>query len=74
MKSKGKQSPTEDLPTVREVLDKLLTPGSALIYPEERITFNSKLSPVKSLQVRICSTEADNQRILHTLHKRVRQL
>ncbi|OGD74857.1 hypothetical protein A2228_03305 [Candidatus Collierbacteria bacterium RIFOXYA2_FULL_46_10] len=68
MKNKGNQSTTEDLPTVREVLDKMMTRGTALLYQEEPIIFNNKFSPVKSLQVQICSIEGDNQAILHKLH------
>lgn len=68
MKNKGTQPNTEDLPTVREVLDKLMTRGTALLYPEEPIIFNNKFSPVKSLQVQVCSIESTNQAILHKLH------
>jgi len=68
MKGKGKQLSTEEVPTVRAVLDKLLTPGTALFYPGTEIVFSNQLSPVKSLQVRICSTEADNMAVLHKLH------
>jgi len=72
MKNKGKQSQTKDLPTVRELIDKWMTPGTALEYTEEPIIFSNKLSPIKSLQVRIYSTEANNQAVLHKLHSLTR--
>ncbi len=72
MKSKRKQSQIEDLPTVRALIDKWMTPGTALEYTEEPIIFNSKLSPVKFLQVTVRSTEADSQAILHKLHSLTR--
>jgi hypothetical protein len=72
MKNKRKQLETEGLPTVRELIDRWMTPGTALEYTEEPIVFNSKLSPVKFLQVTVRSTEADSQAILHKLHSLTR--
>jgi len=72
MKNKGEQLQTEELTTVRELIDKWITTGTALTCSEGPIMFNSKLSPVKFPQVQISSTEASNQRILHKLHAKTR--
>ncbi len=61
---------TEELPTVEELLEQYYTHGTRLQlkYQEKEIIFNNPLSPVKSLQVNICSTETQHQTALHKLH------
>lgn len=72
MKNKNKQS-IDQLPTVLESLEKLITPNTVLVYPEKEIIFeNNKLSPVKSLKVNICSIETQDMAILHRLHTQTR--
>ena len=63
------------LPTITEALDRLLTRGTVLKYPERQITFNeSRLSAVKSLEVNICSTETEDMALLHKLHTKTREV
>ena len=63
------------LPTITEALDRLLTRGTVLKYPERQITFNeSRLSAVKSLEVNICSTEANDIALLHRLYTKTREI
>lgn len=72
MKNRKKQ---EDLPSVVEVLDKLMTPHTVLTYSEKEVEFRSPQSAVKSLKVTITSTEALDQKaisILHKLHTQIR--
>jgi len=64
-----------EMPTVLEVLEREMTPGTMLVYPEKEIVFpNSQLSPVKSLKVNITSIESKNTEVLHKLHSQTRQL
>jgi len=62
------------LPTITEALDRLMTRGTVLKYPERQITFNeSRLSAVKSLEVSICSTESQDIALLHKLHTKTHE-
>ncbi|GIW60184.1 MAG: hypothetical protein KatS3mg087_1250 [Patescibacteria group bacterium] len=62
----------ELLPTVEELVNQLMSPGTvlgALEFPEKPITLpNSKLSPVKTLEVRVLSTESNREALLNKLH------
>ncbi len=62
----------DQLPTVEEILNQLMSPATmlgTLEFPEKPITFpNSKLSPVKSLTVKVISTESRKEAILNRLH------
>ncbi len=62
-----------ELPTITEVLDQILKPGTVLVYPEKKMVFkNSPQVAVKSLEVNICSTEVLDMAILHKLHTQTR--
>lgn len=75
MVDKNKQ-PQIELPTVSEVMEQIMTPGTilgALEYPEKPIQFtNSPQSAVKTLAVKICSTETKLTEVLHELHSQTR--
>lgn len=62
----------EDLPTVLEVLQKLMRRGTLLMYPEKPIFFPNTLQSVKSLSVNICSSETIDMAILHKLHTKTK--
>lgn len=63
------ESTEDQLPTIEEVLDQR-TMLVTLEFPEKPITFlNSKLSPVKTLTVKVISTESRKEAILNKLHK-----
>lgn len=64
---------TKDLPTVVEVLNQLVRPGTVLMYPEKEIAFqNSPQAVVKILSVNICSTETTDMSALHKIHTQIR--
>ena len=64
---------TEDLPLITDVLKKLITPGTVLMYPEKEITMESSpQTAVKTLQVNICSTETKDMSILHKINLQVK--
>lgn len=73
---KNKKDQTKDLPTVSELVEKLMTPGTVLgrlEFPEKPIIFESSpQSAVKKLEVKITSTESVDQSILHKLHTQTR--
>lgn len=75
MVDKNKQ-PQIELPTASEVMGQIMTPGTvlgALEFPEKPIQFtNSPQSAVKSLAVKICSTETQITDVLHKLHSQTR--
>ena len=66
------ESTEDQLPTIEELLNQLMSPGTVLgilEFPEKPITFlNSKLSPVKTLTVKVISTESRKEAILNKLH------
>ncbi len=63
----------DELPTVIEVLERELRPGTVLVYQEKDIIFNdSSQSAVKSLKVNIVSTESQDMATLHRLHSLTR--
>lgn len=63
----------EELPTVIEVLEREMRPGTVLVYQERNVIFkNSSQSAVKFLKVNIVSTESQDMAILHRLHSQVR--
>lgn len=73
MKSNEEKQLERNLPTVVEVLDQLMKPGTVLEFPGKPIQFdNSKQTAVKSLAVKICSTESQDMAILHKLYTRTR--
>ena len=64
---------TENLPTVVEVLNQLVKPGTVLMYPEKEIVFQkSNQAVVKTLSVNICSTETTDISVLHKIHTKIR--
>ncbi len=70
---KTKDENQEQLPTVVEVIEKWLTPGTLLKYQAKKITFDKyPLSVVKSLKVNICSTETVDMGVLHKIQNNVR--
>lgn len=74
MENKKKQ-PEEELPTVLEAIEQLMTPQTVLEYPEKEIIFkNSSQQAVKSLKVNICSTEYGDMTLLHELHSSTRSI
>lgn len=63
----------DELPTVLEVLEKEMRPGTVLVYRETDVIFkDSSQSAVKSLKVNIVSTESQDMAILHRLHTQTR--
>lgn len=73
MKNKKEQIQEEQLPTVLEVIEELMTPGTVLKYPEKEIILhNSPQSAIKSLKVNILSAESQDMAILHKLHSKTR--
>ncbi|OGC51514.1 hypothetical protein A2982_02320 [candidate division WWE3 bacterium RIFCSPLOWO2_01_FULL_39_13] len=65
----------QDLPAITEALDRLMKRGTVLKYPERQITFNeSRQSAVKSLEVNICSTEAEDMSLLRKLYTKTREV
>ncbi len=70
------------LPTLREALSKLLTPGTVvgdvlapISFEDDPIIFeNTPLSAVKSLKVNIFSTETAEMGALHQLHTATRAI
>ena len=65
----------QGLPTITEALDRLMTRGTVLKYPERKITFNkSGQAVVKSLEVNICSTESQDMALLHKLYTKTREV
>ena len=63
----------KDLPTVVEVLNQLVRPGTVLTYPEKEIAFQSSpQAVVKTLSVNICSTETTDMSALHKLNTQIR--
>ncbi|MDO8657740.1 MAG: hypothetical protein Q7K55_03300 [Candidatus Levybacteria bacterium] len=70
---KDRNDQEEQLPTVVEILQKLAKYGTVLEYPEKPIIFESSpQSAVKTLAVKICSTETLNTEALHKLHTQTR--
>lgn len=60
----------KDLPTVVEALLLYQTTGTVMEFPEEDIEFkNSGQSAVKSLKVKVLSTESQDMAILYKLHQ-----
>jgi hypothetical protein len=65
----------EELPTVLEVLEREMRPGTVLVYQEKDVIFkDSAQSTVKNLKVNVVSTESQDMAILHRLHTLVRSL
>ena len=77
MANKNKDQQTE-LPTVSEVMEQIMTSGTvlgALEFPEKPIQFtNTPQSAVKTLAVKICSTETQITDVLHKLHTQTRMI
>lgn len=72
MEDREKQQ-KENLPTVIEAIEQLMTPQTVLEYEEAEILFkDSSQQAVKSLQVNICSTETLDMAVLHKLHSQTR--
>lgn len=76
MKVKREVRPVKEseIPTVVELLDKMLNPNTVLTYSEKEVEFKSPQSAVKSLKVTITSTEALDQKavsIFHSLHTKI---
>jgi hypothetical protein len=73
--TKKRKIVNEELPTVLEVLEREMRPGTVLVYQEKDVVFaNSSQSAVKSLKVNIVSTESQDMAILHRLHMQVRSV
>lgn len=74
MTGKNLLSSLEDinkLPSVVDLLTQLTTPGTIYEFPEADLMFeNCGQSAVKSLKVKILSTESKDLAILHRLHSR----
>lgn len=65
----------EEVPTVLEVLEREMRPGTVMVYREKDIIFkDSTQSAVKKLQVNVVSTESQDMAVLHRLHTLVRSL
>jgi len=65
----------ENLPRVIDILEQLMTTQTLLAYPEKSVMFpETKLSPIKTLQVNICSIETTKASILHQLHTKTRSV
>lgn len=65
----------DELPTVVEVLERKMRPGTIMIYQEKDVVFkNSSQSAVKSLKVNIVSTEFKEMAVLHQLHTQTRSV
>lgn len=63
----------DELPTVLEVLEREMSPGTVLKYRERDIVFShSAQSAVKSLEVTISSMESQDMAVLHRLHSQTR--
>jgi hypothetical protein len=75
MANKDKNQQAE-LPTVSEVMKQIMNSGTvlgALEFPEKPIRFtNTPQSAVKTLAVKICSTETQITDVLHKLHSQTR--
>lgn len=73
---KSRKNQTKDLPTVPELVEKLMTPGTVLgrlEFIEKPIIFKgSPQSVVKKLEVKIISTESVDNAVLHNLHTQTR--
>ena len=65
----------QGLPTITEALDKLVARGTVLKYQERPINFTgSKGATVKSLEVNVCSTEAEDMALLRKLYAKTREV
>lgn len=74
MQTEEKQG-QEQLPPLSEVIEKLMSPGTVLTYPELEIAFGqSRQAAVKSLKVRVFSTESRDMAVLHKLHTQTREI
>jgi len=70
------------IPTLKQALDKLMTSGTVvgqisapISFEDDSIIFdNSPLSAVKSLKVNLYSTETEEMGILHKLHTMTRSV
>lgn len=77
-----KDESDNQIPTLKEVLNKIMTPGGVvgnisapISFPDDPISFdNSPLSAVKTLGVNIYSTETEDMGILHKLHTATRSV
>lgn len=70
-----KEQQKENLPSLSEALQTLITQGTVVQYPEKPIIFKeSHHTAVKTLEVNICSTEGDIKALLHKLHSKTRSI